>query len=260
MSRVIQLLCSVTLLAICSAIGFADMTCSCGTIVHSNQPTTCPVCSTQLPIRAVNPRPIHPGRPIGDPHGVNDSSGLKLGVVIYNAGGRVVVERVLPNTPADGHFFPNDQIVKGAFRDAQDGRVYSVPINSPASLTQLKTMAGPGNRVAMRVSRPTSGPRSFFVTFASQGGVVSGGARAYSTQGVAAAAPVAAASVQADTTGEAAGWLDNSTPRAANANQRGNVIQGGSVIPVNPNPGVVNPGVPTPAVPGVDTAEGLLGQ
>ncbi len=96
---------------------------------------------------------------------VNDGTGLSLGVIIYEVNGRVLVERTIPGTPASGKLFPNDQLVRGAFRDAQNGQVYRQFIQSIDDVTRLKAYAGPQTRVAMEVYRPTTGYRSFFVTF-----------------------------------------------------------------------------------------------
>ncbi len=181
---------------------FADWHCACGTIVHVNYPTACPTCGRNLP----NSSFPQPGA------GAPDSSGVTLGVRLYNAGPRVIVESVLPNTPAQGRLFPNDQLVRGAFRDAASGQVHRVNIYSPADVTRLKTLAGAGTQVALRVFRPTGGARNFFVSFAAPGGVTT---RAYQvqvngrtetrTQQVQQQARTA--TITEDTTGEAASML-----------------------------------------------------
>jgi len=136
----------------------ADWYCQCGTVVHVNYQTTCPVCNRNLP----NSTP-----PFTPPGGnASDWSGLTLGVTVSNINGRVVVSKVAQGTPAFGRLFPNDQLVKGAFRDAESGQVYRIDISSPEDLTRLKYEAGPGTQVALEVFRPRSGTRSFFVTFA----------------------------------------------------------------------------------------------
>ncbi|NND97747.1 MAG: hypothetical protein HKN47_10510 [Pirellulaceae bacterium] len=245
------------------ANSFADWRCACGTTVHVNYPTTCPVCSRPLP----NPTPPFtppPSTPPYTPPGTGpsvppgtptDSSGLTLGVNIYNAGWRVMVQSVVPGTPAQGKLFPNDQLVKGAFRDAQSGQVFRVNIQSPADVTRLKTLAGAGTRVALQVFRPTTGPRNFFVTFATPGGVTTYGAPV-AGGGTAAAmsrtAP-AAAMITEDVSGEAASMLG------------GGATGGGPPVISNPgtnpgfNPGVnpgTNPGFNPP--PGGDSAADLL--
>jgi len=78
----------------------------------------------------------------------------------------VVVSRVDPGTPAEGRLYPNDQLVKAAFRDQQNGQVFRMWINSSDDIRMLKYRAGAGNNVALEVYRPTSGVRSFFVMFA----------------------------------------------------------------------------------------------
>lgn len=184
---------------------FADWRCACGTIVHVNYPTTCPVCGRNLPNSSVPPyTPPSAGAP--------DSSGVTLGVRIYNAGPRVIVQSVIPNTPAQGRLFPNDQLVRGAFRDAQSGHVHRVSIYSPADVTRLKTLAGAGTQVALRVFRPTSGDRNFFVSFAAPGGVTTrtyqvqvNGRTETRTQQVQQQARTT--TITEDTTGEAASML-----------------------------------------------------
>ena len=173
---------------------FADWHCRCGTTVHVNYPTTCPVCGRNLP----ESRP--PFTPPGGP--ANDGTGLRLGVSIFETNGRVIVSRVDRGTPADGLLFPNDQFVRAAFRDAQNGSVFKMDIYNPDDIRRLKTLAGAGTRVALEVFRPTSGSRHFFVEFAPERNQVytRGG-------GNSVAAAAASASISEDTTGEAAGLL-----------------------------------------------------
>ncbi len=203
----------------------ADWHCQCGTIVHVNYPTTCPVCGRNLP----NSTP-----PFTPPGGgsVNDGTGIEIGVNIYAVNGRVVVQSVLPGTPAQGRLFPNDQLVKGAFRDPQNGQVYKVQIYSPNDVTRLKSLAGAGTKVALEVFRPTTGTRSFFLTFATDGGIVTRTRQVYGANGQVtertvqeqrAATPM---TITEDSTGEAAQWL----------NEGGGSATGGTP------PVIVNPG------------------
>jgi hypothetical protein len=186
---------AIVLAASAVTSAFADWQCRCGTIVHVDYPTTCPVCGRSLPEQ----RP-----PFTPPSGsVNDGTGVRLGVSIYQNNRRVIVSRVEPGTPAEGLLFPNDQLVRAAFRDAQNGRVFRMPIYTPSDVTRLKSLAGAGTRVALEVFRPTSGLRNFFVEFAPDRNEV------YTKGGVGAevAAAESAASISEDTTGEAAGML-----------------------------------------------------
>ncbi|TWT76269.1 hypothetical protein CA13_67610 [Planctomycetes bacterium CA13] len=207
---------ALVLLSLTSTQAIADWNCVCGTTVHVNYPTTCPVCSRSLPNQP-SPTPP-PYTPPYTPPGAPDSSGVTLGVKIYNAGPRVMVQSVMPNTPAQGLLFPNDQLVKGAFRDAQSGQVQRVQIYSPSDVTRLKTLAGAGQRVALQVFRPTTGTRNFFVNFAAPGGapvtrtyqVQVNGHTETRTRSVSQSA--AAATITEDSTGEAAALLGGGGP------------------------------------------------
>jgi hypothetical protein len=227
--------CSISLALMCSQ-AVADWTCACGTVVHVNYPTTCPVCNRPLP----NPTPP-PYTPPYTPPGAPDSSGVTLGVNIYNAGSRVIVQSVIPGTPAQGRLFPNDQLVKGAFRDAQNGQVIRVPIYSPADVTRLKTMAGAGQQVALQVFRPTTGVRNFFVNFVAPGGMVTktyslqvNGQTEMRTREVPQSG--SAAMIQEDTSGAAASMLgeggsggDPAIIDQGGGNQGGGQEQGGQI-------------------------------
>lgn len=164
--------------------------------------------------------------------GVNDGTGLSLGVIIYEVNGRVLVERTIPGTPAAGKLFPNDQLVRGAFRDAQNGQVYRQRIQSIDDVTRLKAYAGPQTRVAMEVYRPTTGYRSFFVTFETDEVVPQ-----VRTRAAAAAAdgsgevPVTrrrAGAVVPDSTGEAAQLLGGRESSEGDAVPRGSNPTGNS--------------------------------
>lgn len=187
-----------TLICIAST-ATADWHCRCGAIVHANYPTSCPVCGRARP----NEVPPFTPPPGGNPQ---DTSGLRLGVVVYPANGRVVVQRALRGTPAYGKLFPNDRIVKGAFRDAYTGKKFVVDIYYPDDLRRLKSLAGAGTRVALRVYRPTAGTRDFFVSFAPRNGTVE-----YSLRN--GQQPHAeAATISEDTSGEASSWFNDARP------------------------------------------------
>ncbi|WP_442506931.1 hypothetical protein SH528x_005805 [Novipirellula sp. SH528] len=189
----------------------ADWHCACGAIVHVNYPTTCPVCGRNLPNSppSFTPPFTPPGPRPGPGSTAPDSSGVTLGVNIYNAGSRVIVQSVMPGTPAQGRLFPNDQLVKGAFRDPLSRQVHRVFIHSPADVTRLKTMAGAGTRVALQVYRPTTGVRNFLVNFEAPGGTTT---QAYQLQAdgqpqaLRSTSP-AAAMISDDVNGEAASML-----------------------------------------------------
>lgn len=191
-----------SLLATLVSPAFADWHCQCGAIVHVNYPTTCPVCNRSLPN---TPPPFTlPGS------NANDGTGLRLGVNIFGANGRVLVESVQPGTPAQGKLYPNDQLVKGAFRDPLSGQVYRVEIYSPDDLTRLKALAGAGTKVALEVFRPTSGTSSFFISFAADG-VVTRSKQRQPTNGRAnsrSQSGPGSTNIVEDTTGEAAQWLN----------------------------------------------------
>lgn len=256
----LSLMLSVAISFSTTASALADHNCVCGTIVHVDYPTTCPHCQRPLPNTPppFTPPPYTP--PFTPP--VTDGSGVELGVMIYTAGGgRVVVQSVKPNTPAAGNLFPNDQLVKGAFRDAATNQVFKIPIRSQNDLTRLKTLAGGGTDVAMQVYRPTTGTyRNFMLRFAVQGGSAAR-AEAFTVRtgpggrSSTVARPRAARTTTftEDTTGAAAALLGG----PANAGRR----PGGPPV-VNPGTGprpggppVVNPGTPSS---GGDTADSLL--
>jgi predicted RNA-binding Zn-ribbon protein involved in translation (DUF1610 family) len=250
-------------IAIVSTTASAQFKCdTCGAVINTQWwQGPCPNCNNHT-VRRIAPTPAPAPAPTPFPSpvptpGAPDSSGVRLGVNIYNAGSRVIVQSVLPNTPAQGKLFPNDQIVKGAFRDALTGRVIKVMITSPADMTRLKTLAGAGTKVALQVFRPTTGSRNFFVTFATPG-IVSTQAQTYSVvvnghtetrvrevseSGQDGA--TASAMVVEDTTGAAAAMLDD------------NSFQGGT--PVGPAPGVPPAVMPTQPTFGGDSADDLLG-
>lgn len=260
----------------------ADWQCACGAIVHVNYPTTCPLCNRELPNRVTPPpftppftppgmRPPRPPWPWpGQRPGAVDSSGLTLGVNVYQVGSRVIVQSTLPNTPAEGRLFPNDQLVMGAFRDAATGELQRIQIRHPDDLTELKTLAGAGTQVALRVYRPTTGVRDFFVSFKAPGVVTR------SVQGAGRSAPGAEAEPASegavgsrsavfteDTTGEAAAMLGSGGGGDAGAAP---VIRQPGIQPVQPGRPSPQPGRPSlrPAQPGVqpggESASDLLGQ
>lgn len=262
----------------------ADWQCACGAIVHVNYPTTCPLCNRELPNRVTPPpftppftppgmRPPRPPWPWpGQRPGAVDSSGLTLGVNVYQVGSRVIVQSTLPNTPAEGRLFPNDQLVMGAFRDAATGELQRIQIRHPDDLTELKTLAGAGTQVALRVYRPTTGVRDFFVSFKAPGGVVT-----RSVQGSGRSAPGAEAEPEGaagsrsavfteDTTGEAAAMLGSGG--GADAGAAPVIRQPGQpgIQPGQPGRPAPQPGRPSlrpaqPAVqPGGESASDLLGQ
>jgi hypothetical protein len=150
---------------------------------------------------------------------------LRLGVSVYEVNRRVIVSRVDPGTPAAGRLFPNDQLVRAAFKDAQSGGIYRMPINSPGDIRRLKSLAGAGTRVALEVFRPTSGTRNFFVDFAPEGTTtpytvtVNGVLEERTSIKTGQSSPT----VREDTTGEAATWLDG----AGQAQGAGNQPPGG---------------------------------
>jgi hypothetical protein len=194
------------LFALSATVASADWHCRCGTIVHVDYPTSCPVCGRSLP----EPRP-----PFTPPGGnVNDGTGLRLGATVYEVDGRVIVSRVDRGTPADGRLFPNDQLVKAAFRDQQNGQVYRRWISSADDIRQLKSLAGAGTKVAMEVFRPTSGSRSFFVIFAPERPqtrtytVIVNGQPEERTSTMTSGVGESAAAIMEDSTGEAAGMLN----------------------------------------------------
>ena len=133
---------------------------------------------------------------------------------------------------AENRLYPNDQLVKAAFRDAQNGQVYKVNIYSPDDVTRLKTMAGSSTKVAMEVFRPTSGSRNFFINFAPVGGIVT---KTYSSSQGGAMETMSAPVVTMieDTTGEAAQWLSSGTSSPVNG---GNSGQGPIQTPPVTNP------------------------
>jgi hypothetical protein len=273
----------------------ADWQCACGAIVHVNYPTTCPLCNRELPNRVTPPpftppftppgmRPPRPPWPWpGQRPGAVDSSGLTLGVNVYQVGSRVIVQSTLPNTPAEGRLFPNDQLVMGAFRDAATGELQRIQIRHPDDLTELKTLAGAGTQVALRVYRPTTGVRDFFVSFKAPGVVT----RTYERSGRSApgAEPEAepegvmgsrSATFTEDTTGEAAAMLGSgggadagAAPVMRQPGQPG--VQPGqpgrpslqpgrpSLQPGRPAPRPAQPGV-QPGQPSGESASDLLGQ
>ena len=279
----------------------ADWQCACGAIVHVNYPTTCPLCNRELPNRVTPPpftppftppgmRPPRPPWPWPGPRpGAVDSSGLTLGVNVYQVGSRVIVQSTLPNTPAEGRLFPNDQLVMGAFRDAATGELQRIQIRHPDDLTELKTLAGAGTQVALRVYRPTTGVRDFFVSFKAPGGVVTRSVQR-SVRGAPGAEPEGepegamesrSATFTEDTTGEAAAMLGSgggdagAAPVMRQPGQPG--IQPGQpgIQPVQPGRPSLQPGRPAPrpaqpgarpvqpgqpVQPGGESASDLLGQ
>jgi hypothetical protein len=147
-----------------------------------------------------------------DRGGVQDGTGLELGVTIYEVNGRVIVSQTRPGTPASGLLFPNDQIVRAAYRDAFTGRVYRSGIRTVGDVAMLKANAGPGARVALEVYRPTTGYRSFFVNFAISGEVTQYSAAAKGDDGRVVPrgggqTRTSAASIVPDSTGEASQML-----------------------------------------------------
>lgn len=146
-----------------SNYSLADWRCPCGTIVHVNYPTTCPTCNRDLP----NIPPIH-SRPNSSP--APDASGLVFGATLSNIGGLVTV-RQITGLPALGSLFPNDKLIKGAFRDSYTGRVTRVQFYSPQDMIRLKTLAGADQRVALQVWREGVGYRSFYLYFGVPGGI-----------------------------------------------------------------------------------------
>jgi hypothetical protein len=173
----------------------------------------------------------------------------------------------------------------GAFRDAATGELQRIQIRHPDDLTELKTLAGAGTQVALRVYRPTTGVRDFFVSFKAPGVVT----RTYERSGRSAPGaepegePEAAmesrsATFTEDTTGEAAAMLGGGGGDAGAApvmRQPGQPVQPG-VQPVQPGRPSLQPGrpslqpgrpAPRPAQPGVqpgqpggESASDLLGQ
>jgi hypothetical protein len=160
-----------------------------------------------------------------DRGGVQDGTGLELGVTIYEVSGRVIVSRTRPGTPAAGLLFPNDQLVRAAYRDAFSRQVYRMGIRTVGDVATLKASAGPGARVALEVYRPTTGYRSFFVNFAISGEVTQNSAAAQAGDGQVVTRGgnqprAAAASIVPDSTGEAAQMLGGrSAPQGGNEPQ-----------------------------------------
>jgi hypothetical protein len=149
---------------------------------------------------------------------------LKLGVSVYSAGDRVVVSSVEAGTPAQGVLFPNDQIVRAAFRDAASGSIYRFGIRTPDDLTQLKFYAGTGTRVAMEVFRPTTGPRNFFVNFVPSSPIVP--RAVYDSNGNMTSTTTtsrgSSAEIVEDSSGEAGNWLSNGTDMPVGGISSGN--------------------------------------
>lgn len=263
----------------------ADWQCACGAIVHVNYPTTCPLCNRELPNRVTPPpftppftppgmRPPRPPWPWpGQRPGAVDSSGLTLGVNVYQVGSRVIVQSTLPNTPAEGRLFPNDQLVMGAFRDAATGELQRIQIRHPDDLTELKTLAGAGTQVALRVYRPTTGVRDFFVSFKAPGVVT----RTYERSGRSAPGSEAEAEPEGAVGSRSAVFTEDTTGEAAAMLGSGGGADGGAapvirqpgqpgIQPGQPGRPAPQPGRPSlrPAQPGVqpggESASDLLGQ
>ena len=217
-----------------SNAAMADWHCRCGTTVHVDYPTQCPVCDRHLP----NDTP--PFTPPGGGSISNDGTGMTLGVSVYSHRGRLMVEDVLPRTPADGRLFSNDQMVKAAFRDPMTGDVHRLRLRTPNDLSRLKVLAGPGTKVALEVFRPTSGTRSFFVRFATNRPSVVRGVFGGGNDG-AAAEEVRATTITEDRTGEASRMLEgeesvggtnddatlNERPRRGNNESADDLLNGG---------------------------------
>ena len=238
-----------------SSISIADVTCStCRVTVHTNGPTTCPVCGRTIGL-APQPQPQPHPHPHPNPYpNPGFDSGFKLGVSVVPMSWGLRVVSTQPGTPAHGVLFVDDIMQEAAYRD-DFGNVQRFALRVPHDIETVKHYAGSSKQVALKVRRPTGQMRYLFASFIpNQTGPVraytaapgQGGVRTRAAAPAANAAGAGQGSVTVDNTGAAAAMFGGA---AAPGGQPGNAQP-----PVNPS----GPG--QPVTPSGESAADLFRQ
>ena len=158
-------LCVLSLLISTSA-ALAEFHCSnCQAIIKTQWwQGPCPSCGLSGTVHS-HPHALPPAPPAPTPNPGPTPGGqpLMLGLNVYQGQGGVTVESVRPGTPAYGKFFPNDTIVRYAYRDRMTGEKFRSAVYQPGDINTMKNNAGAGNPIAVAVRRPNYGERKFLV-------------------------------------------------------------------------------------------------